>query len=416
MPPFFFDFPGFNTPLGKLVAQRLAEVSPPSGTPASALRPSRTPPPAAPVTGSTRGPIDQLLAGPIDPRLSPEENELARRRGLVAGGAAGLLATGQMQRGGLLSTLGAIIASGQAASVDEARHILENRPDPVQRKTQVITRPDGTMDLIDSLTGEVITNLGPPEAEDVNEPKAVQTADGRQVFASWDPKTGAYKGLDGEILVNAFPVQEDVRGVQMEIMGADGRKYKILVDPTTNTQIGPARLSDVPDAETDAASAALTAEMRLRFNNIRRIAEPALAGGGVPFGVLEEAIERRGLPILPDVVQEALRGQFTSPAIQQFSADADAFVQIMVKAREGGRPSDKDREFILNFVKPRASDSVSTWVQKLQRMSQILSFAEAQGTGAAFDFAMGIAGGTSEPAFGEDPFGDLPVAGGRRRP
>jgi hypothetical protein len=416
MPPFlpFLNFPGAETALGKLVQQQFLEQaqqggSPASGTPASALVPR--PQPEQPTGGGGRGAIDQLLAGPVDPRLSPEENELARRRALVAGGAAGLLATGQMERGGILSTLGAIIASGQAASIDEARHILSTRPDPVQRKTQVITRPDGTMDLIDSLTGEVITNLGPPEPDEKAEPKAVQTQDGRQVFASWDDKIGAYRGLDGEILVNAFPVQEDVRGVQMDVMSADGRTFTILVDPTDNSQIGEARLKALPGDE-DAGDAALTAEMRLRFDNLARLAQPAITGGEVPFGVFEEAIERRGLP-LPDVVGEALRSRFTSPEIQAFSADADAFVQIMVKAREGGRPSDKDREFILNFVKPRASDSPATWVLKLQRMNQILQFAETTGMGKAFDFATTMAGGTSSSVFGSDPFGDLEPGGGR---
>jgi len=363
----------FDSPLAQLIlAQQMGAAGGPEGGPVVPPRP----------------PLARAIAGPEDERLTPEENQRIQQQSLLRAGATGLLASSNLQRGGLLGVLGQAALAGQRFASDEAAAILQSRPEPDELQTQVITRPDGSMDLINKLTGETITNLGKPTDERA-EPRAVRRLNGERVLASWDPKKGAYVGLDGQLLVGAIPdPDEAIRGVSMKILGDDGRFYSILVDPTTGEQIGPARLADVANG-IDPKDFALVNELRLRLENIKQTFERR---SGRPFGIIEEALERRTLPF-PNFINEVLRSQFTSDEIQGLGADADAFVQIMVKAREGGRPSDKDREFILQFTRPVASDNTRTIALKIRRMEQFIELMEAN-PGAAFDQAIEMAGGS----------------------
>jgi len=229
----------FDSPLAQLL---LAQHATQQANPAAA-------PPAAPAAPPGRPPLEQAFSGPADPRLSAGENDRVRRQALMRAGATGLLATGNMQRGGLMSVIGKAALAGQTFASGEAKSILASRPEPGELETQVITRPDGSMDLINKQTGATIAPLGKAQAPERNleAPKPVRLLNGEVVLASWDGKKGAYVGLDGQLLVGAIPQAETMRGVQTEFLGPDGQVYNVFRNPETGETIGEPWLAETPD-------------------------------------------------------------------------------------------------------------------------------------------------------------------------
>ena len=263
----------FDSPLAQLLLAQQAGAGQQGNTPAAPAPPAR------------RSGLEQPFTGPADPRLSPEENERIRKSALLRAGATGLLATGNLQKGGLLSVIGQSAIAGQRLASDEAAAILESRSEPGEPQTQVITRPDGSMDLINKLTGATIANLGKPPklSEERAEPKAVRLLNGQVVLASWDPKKGAYVGLDGQLLVGAIPTQERPRGTKLDFLADDGKVYTAFFDPETGQQIGQARLAaNQPKADDGVSakqikSAADAIPFRQNFNVMKAFLEKRIA-------------------------------------------------------------------------------------------------------------------------------------------
>lgn len=338
-------------------------------------------------------PVRGAFAGPDDPRMSAEENESARRNAILSAGFSGLLAAG-----GGANPLQVLGQAGLAGL--NARLAINNSYEPPaakEMKTQVIEvmGDDNLLHriLIDKQTGATIVDLGVSElpeedGPEFGQPIKVVTGHGDVVLAVFDKKNGTLKSVStGQILVNATPYIAPTRGVAMQITDqGTGNKYTIMVDPTTNQQIGTARFRGPPDVEGAADDAITISTMKRRFEEVE---EHYAARGFKSFGLVDVYSEKN------DVTRKFI----TSEDFKDVKPAQDFIVSAVLKAIQGSRPSDFDMKMYLKFLVPVIGDTPRNVQSKLDRIDQMIQDYQANPAGA-FDKTLSRAKGDSSGSGG----------------
>lgn len=341
--------------------------------------------------------LESLFVGQDDPRAPFGVNEQARRGALTEAGLTGFLALGE--GGGLLDVIGATGLAGRSAR----ERITEDLIKPIDLETEIVKLDNGRTILVNKKTGEIIADLGGEAPEepldpDFGTPQEVILPNGDRVFGVLDRNRGIFIDPNtGQPLVGVRPVGPDPKNAvfRKRVDPNTGITFEFAADPLTGNPLpgGATYIVDIPDATANEKNM-LAGEMQRQLDAITSILS---ARGNRPFGLIESLAEK----------SDILRG-ITSTEMQTFRAAADNIITAVVKSREGGRPSDKDREFFANFIVPRVGDSPETVLFKLDNIQTIIDDMRA-GDSNIFDshLARFRRQGVPGPRLEGNRFGDL---------
>lgn len=343
--------------------------------------------------------LELLVAGQGDPRLGLGAQRRVTGNALVDAGVAGLLAGAEGTR--LPGVLGQLIGTGRESAQSQAQAMVEDQraqekhEQDLMHSTQVITKPDGSMVLVDLITGEEIatihdgsgdTKLGSPSMYRLG-------ATGDMVLGFPDTKHGVIRGVDGNILINPEKLH------QLEAKDT-GNGTWAWFDPYTGEQVGPELRGETPawlgryaNAKSKSGSDLSTEAMigmglDSELDRMIRILAPR---DYEMFGPVETFIQSgtdEGVGGLFYDVARSVHAMIQPGRTEQIQILADAsgsVVTSVVRMREGGRPSDKDREFFKAFIAPRPGDNPNTVREKLKRVRLIAALNKAGQGDIAFD-------------------------------
>lgn len=348
---------------------------------------------------------ETLYGGADDPTLSGEQNADLRRTATRRGAFQGLI---ESQRGGsLLSSIGAAGAAGidfrdaanRRASLSQAQNAEPE--DDVETQVVELIR-DGVKHrvLIDKRTGAEIADLGVSEEQDpdLHAPVKVRLANGDERFAVFDAKRGVFLSLNGEILPDVTPIPAAPGRVLIrKFFDPDTQQeYEYPADPHTGRRVGPNVLVGISEAGGKGEEKRLLADAMTR--DLATLERIYAKREYEMFSFVEMKSEGSDLarmtPLVGAQIKEAI------PA-------TDAIVTAVVRAREGGRPSDKDREFFMKFIAPRVGDEPVNIKQKLERIRFLIIDFRNDPSGA-FDRTVDLAKGVNpySSAFDGDDGGE----------
>jgi hypothetical protein len=374
--------------------------------------------------------LESLITGGPDPRLSHAQNELLRQQSLQQAGFAGLISAGEGQS--LLSTLGTIGQTGHEVRQGRGDELLEQQAEAEERElarqqlsTQVVTKPNGDMVLVNKQTGEDIALIGKGEVKkDLGQPMAVKLPSGDEVFAFPDRARGIFVDATGQPMVGAKPIPR--RKVQIDVEPIGGLPAKQWADPVTGERFGKPWVAGFAPKSVTGDSDKLEDNEKIGMTlltEVQRMVDILEPRGFIPFNAIETAIQSESAEGLESLAlnigrtAHSLIAENRAADIQVLNDAGGAVVTAVVRMREGGRPSDKDREFFKAFVVPRPGDTAPAVEAKLARVMEIAQLTMQGKGGEAFDMIwqripheMKVKAGVSIlPPSGEGSLSDHPL-------